>query len=108
MYGTDFLFFYNTQYLQKSFEIIKEGTNEVGNSVDDIMTRLDILMLKIQDTVSSAGQIQSAADESVTEINEINAVVAEESANLESVSDATNRLLTLTGNLEKLVNEFKL
>lgn len=97
-----------TSETQKSFEIIKEGTNEVGNSVDDIMTRLDILMLKIQDTVSSAGQIQSAADESVTEINEINAVVAEESANLESVSDATNRLLTLTGNLEKLVNEFKL
>ncbi|MEE1256640.1 MAG: methyl-accepting chemotaxis protein [Lachnospiraceae bacterium] len=93
---------------QNSFQIIKNGTGEVGNSVDDIMTRLEALMAKIQDTVSSANEIQGAADESVTEINEINAVVTEEAANLESVSDATSKLLELTEKLEQMVGEFRL
>lgn len=93
---------------QNSFQIIKNGTGEVGNSVDDIMSRLESLMAKIQDTVSSANEIQGAADESVTEINEINAVVTEEAANLESVSDATSKLLELTEKLEQMVGEFRL
>ncbi len=93
---------------QNSFQIIKNGTGEVGNSVDDIMARLESLMAKIQDTVSSANEIQGAADESVTEINEINAVVTEEAANLESVSDATSKLLELTEKLEQMVGEFRL
>lgn len=93
---------------QNSFQIIKNGTSEVGNSVDDIMARLESLMAKIQDTVTSANEIQGAADESVTEINEINAVVTEETANLESVSVATNKLLALTKKLEEMVGEFRL
>ena len=93
---------------QNSFQIIKNGTGEVGNSVDDIMSRLESLMAKIQDTVSSANEIQGAADESVTEINEINAVVTQEAANLESVSDATSKLLELTEKLEQMVGEFRL
>lgn len=97
-----------TAETQNSFNIIKNGTNEVGSSVDDIRTKLDSLMDKIEDTVASAGEIKDAADESVTEINEINAVVTEESANLESVSDATGKLLKLTENLEGMVGEFRL
>lgn len=97
-----------TEETRSSFETIKNGTGEVGSSVADIMTRLDTLMEKIGDTVSSAGEIQAAADESVTEINEINAVVTQESANLESVTSATGKLLGLTGRLEGMVNGFKL
>ena len=40
--------------------------------------------------------------------NEISAIVAEESANLEEVSDAMNKLLGLTKELDDLVSEFKL
>ena len=93
---------------RSSFEVIKEGTGEVGRRVADIMEKLETLMEKIGHTVSSAGEIQNAADESVIEINEINAVVTEESANLESVSGAAGKLLDLTGRLEDMVGEFKL
>ncbi len=93
---------------RSSFEVIKDGTGEVGRRVADIMEKLETLMEKIGHTVSSAGEIQNAADESVIEINEINAVVTEESANLESVSGAAGKLLDLTGRLEDMVGEFKL
>ncbi len=97
-----------TAETRSSFEVIKDGTGEVGRRVADIMEKLETLMEKIEHTVSSAGEIQNAADESVIEINEINAVVTEESANLESVSGAAGKLLGLTGRLEDMVGEFKL
>ncbi len=91
-----------------SFEIIKNGTEDVGSSVADIMDKLNALIQKIGDTVESASEIQSAADESVMEINGINTVVTNESANLEAISSATGQLLDLTGRLESMVGEFKL
>lgn len=97
-----------TAETRSSFEVIKDGTGEVGRRVEDIMDKLETLMEKIEHTVSSVGEIQNVSDESVIEINEINAVVTEESANLESVSDATGKLLGLTGRLEDMVGEFKL
>ena len=97
-----------TAETRNSFEIIKNGTDEVGDSVSDIMEKLDILMGKIEGTVSSAGEIQSAADDSVMEINEVNAVVTQETASMESISVATEKLLELTKGLEDMVSEFKL
>lgn len=97
-----------TAETRNSFETIKNGTDEVGDSVSDIMEKLDILMGKIEGTVSSAGEIQSAADDSVMEINEVNAVVTQETASMESISVATEKLLELTKGLEDMVSEFKL
>lgn len=97
-----------TAETRNSFEVIKNGTGEVGGSVADIREKLDTLMGKIQDTVASADEIQNAADASVSEINGINDVVSHESANLESISDATGKLLDLTSRLEGMVGEFKL
>lgn len=97
-----------TEETRNSFEVIKNGTGEVGGSVADIREKLDTLMDKIKDTVASAGEIQNAADESVSEINGINDVVNQEGANLESISDATGKLLELTSRLEGMVGEFKL
>lgn len=97
-----------TAETRNSFEVIKNGTGEVGGSVADIREKLGTLMEKIQDTVASADEIQVVADASVNEINGINDVVNHESANLESISDATGKLLELTGRLEGMVGEFKL
>ena len=52
--------------------------------------------------------VQNDVLETTSEINEINAVVTEEAANLESVSDATSKLLELTEKLEQMVGEFRL
>jgi len=97
-----------TEETRNSFAVIRNGTEEVGSNVSDIMDKLNLLTEKIGDTVGSAGEIQCAADESVTEINGINDVVTNESANMEAISDATGQLLGLTGRLEKMVGEFKL
>ena len=97
-----------TAETRNSFEVIKNGTGDVGDSVSDIMEKLDILTRKIESTVSSASEIQSAADESVMEINEVNAVVTQETASVESISVATGKLLELTQVLDNMVNEFKL
>lgn len=97
-----------TAETRNSFEIIKNGTGEVGSSVADIREKLDTLREKIQDTVASADEIQTVADASVNEINGINEVVNHESASLESISDATTQLLDLTNRLESMVGEFKL
>ena len=62
----------------------------------------------ITETIDGINVIKNAADENVVEINEISAIVAEESANLEEVSEAMNKLLGLTKELDDLVSEFKL
>lgn len=97
-----------TEETKSSFQIIREGTGEVGRSVEDIMHRVERLTEKISEAVESTGTIRQASDDNVTEINEISAIVTEESANLAEVSDATNKLLGLTGELEGLVSEFRL
>ena len=96
-----------TQETKNNFAVIKEGTDEVSRSVDDIITKLKTLNDKINETSNSADIIQVAANTSVTDIDEINAIVAEESANIASVSQTTVDLSTLTEALEKEANSFR-
>lgn len=93
---------------KESFETITAGTDEVSNSVEDIISGVEQLSDKIKDAMESMGTVKDAADSNVTEINEVSAVVAEQSANLEEVSEAMDRLLALTGDVEALVGEFKI
>lgn len=93
---------------RESFEIITSGTDEVGNSVEDIISGVEVLSERIQEAMDSMGTVKEAADSNVTEINEVSAVVAEQSANLEEVSEAMDKLLVLTGDVEGLVGEFKI
>ncbi len=97
-----------TAETKDSFAVIQGGTDEVGNNAEDIMKKVEALTGKITEAVESMNTIKEEADNNVTEINEISAVVTEESANLEEVADAMNKLLALTGDLEELVSEFKL
>jgi len=97
-----------TEETKSSFAVIREGTGEVGKSVEDIIHRVERLTGKISEAVRSTGTIRTAADDNVTEINEISAIVTQESANLAEVSAATTKLLGLTGELEGLVSEFRL
>ena len=93
---------------RESFEIITLGTDEVGNSVEDIISGVEGLSERIREAMDSMGTVKEAADSNVTEINEVSAVVAEQSANLEEVSEAMDKLLALTGDVEGLVGEFKI
>lgn len=97
-----------TRETKQSFQVIREGTEEVGASVDDIRRKLDVLMAKIEESVHGVEHVQRAADESVSEINEINEIVGNENANIEAVSVAAEKLYELTNNLEGMVAEFKL
>lgn len=93
---------------RESFEIITEGTDEVNNNVEDIISGVEVLSDRIREAMESMGTVKDAADGNVTEINEVSAVVAEQSANLEEVSEAMDKLLILTGDVEGLVSEFKI
>ena len=93
---------------RESFEIITNGTDEVSNNVEDIISGVEVLSDRITQAMDSMGTIKDAADGNVTEINEVSAVVAEQSANLEEVSEAMDKLLALTGDVEGLVGEFKI
>lgn len=93
---------------KESFEVITVGTDEVNNNVEDIIKGVEILTDKISEAMDSMGTVKDAADNNVTEINEVSAVVTEQSANLEEVSEAMDRLLALTNDVENLVTEFKI
>ncbi|MDE6603624.1 MAG: methyl-accepting chemotaxis protein [Lachnospiraceae bacterium] len=93
---------------RESFEIITAGTDEVSNSVEDIISGVEVLSDRIREAMESMGTVRDAADGNVTEINEVSAVVAEQSANLEEVSEAMDKLLVLTGDVEGLVSAFKI
>lgn len=93
---------------RESFEVIRESTDEVSNNVEDIISGVEVLAGRISESMESMGTVRDAADSNVTQINEVSTVVAEQSANLEEVSDAMDKLLALTGNVENLVAEFKI
>ena len=93
---------------KESFEVITGGTDEVSNNVEDIINGVEALSQRISETLESMGTVKEAAGGNVTEINEVSAVVAEQSANLEEVSQAMDRLLALTGDVEGVVGEFKI
>ena len=97
-----------TNQTKQNLSIIKQGTVEVGDNVNDIIEQLNVLNGKINVTVDCTNIIKEAAGSSVLEIDDINAVVAEESANIESVSQTSSDLLELTGSLENEINNFKL
>lgn len=97
-----------TGEVRDSFEIITDGTDEVSNNVEDIIKGVEALSDRIAETLESMGTVKDAADGNVTEINEVSAVVAQQSANLKEVSEAMDRLLALTGDVEGLVGEFKI
>ncbi len=92
---------------QESFAIITDGTDEVSNNVEDIISGVEALSDRISETLESMGTVKDAADGNVTEINEVSAVVTEQTANLKEVSEAMDRLLVLTSDVEGLVSEFK-
>lgn len=93
---------------KESFEVITVGTDEVNNNVEDIIKGVEVLTDRISEAMGSMGTVKDAADNNVTEINEVSAVVTEQSANLEEVSEAMDRLLALTNDVENLVAEFKI
>lgn len=93
---------------RESFEIIRNGTDEVNNNVEDIISGVEALSDRITQAMNSMGTIKDTADSNVIEINEVSAVVAEQSANLEEVSEAMDKLLVLTEDVEGLVGEFKI
>lgn len=93
---------------KESFEIITNGTDEVNNNVEDIISGVEALSDRIAQAMGSMGMIKDTADSNVTEINEVSAVVAEQSANLEEVSENMDKLLALTSDVEGLVGEFKI
>lgn len=97
-----------TMQTKDNLLLIKGGTVEIGDSVNDIIKQLNELNLNINSIVKGTGEIKEAAGLSVMEIDEINAVVAEESANIESVSQTTEGIFELTGLLEKEISNFKL
>ena len=97
-----------TQETQKNFLTISAGNEEVGNIVAEIQERLQKLADKINDTSDSSAIIMSSTDANVIEINEISAIVTEEGANLESVSETSGHLLSMTEGLEAKISEFKL
>ena len=68
---------------------------------------MEALSDRIMQAMDSMGTIKDAADGNVTEINEVSAVVTEQQANLEEVSEAMDKLLGLTAGVENLVGEFK-
>ena len=69
---------------------------------------VEVLTDRISEAMDSMGTVKDAADNNVTEINEVSAVVTEQSANLEEVSEAMDRLLALTSEVENLVAGFKI
>lgn len=93
---------------KESFEIITKGTDEVNSNVEDIISGVETLNDKIADTLQSMGTVQEAADGNVTEINNVSSVAAEQSSNLKDVSEAMDRLLALTDEVEGLIDEFKI
>lgn len=93
---------------KESFQIITKGTDEVNSNVEDIISGVETLNDRIADTLQSMGTVQEAADGNVTEINKVSSVAAEQSSNLKDVSEAMDRLLALTSDVEGLVGEFKI
>lgn len=93
---------------RSSFELIKDGTEVVNEDVQDIINKIHNLSDLMAETSDGVQVIHNAADSNVMEINDISAIVTEEAANQEEVSATTTMLANLAGDLEEVVQGFKL
>ena len=93
---------------RSSFELIKDGTEVVNDDVQDIINKIQSLADLMAETSDGVQVIHNAADSNVMEINDISAIVTEEAANQEEVSATTTMLANLAGDLEEVVQGFKL
>ncbi len=91
-----------------SFSMIKGSTETVNDEVLQIIKKIGQLVEVMDKTVEGMNIIYSATDMNVVEINEVSAIVTEETANLEEVSATTTMLANLAKDLEELVSAFKL
>ena len=91
-----------------SFSMIKGSTETVNDEVLQIIKKIGQLVEVMDETVEGMNIIYSATDMNVVEINEVSAIVTEETANLEEVSATTTMLANLAKDLEELVSAFKL
>lgn len=97
-----------TNETKNSFALICDSTQVVGASVDHIMERVSDLSGQIKVTAKGTDTIFRTAEGNVDEINEISTIVTQESANLQEVSEAMNRLLQSTVELDGLVSAFRM
>lgn len=97
-----------TKETRDSFEVIQTGTDKVEENVLEIMSKIEKLSAEISDTATRMNNLGTTSEANVTDINQVNAIVGEEESNLSIVSDAMNKLLELTSDLEGLVSKFKL
>lgn len=97
-----------TALTQKNFEEINKETGDVRESVKEIIDNLNALTGMINDTVSSAHNIQNTTDAGAGEMNEISNVVAVENTSMQNVNNATLSIIKLTDELDKMVGEFSL
>ena len=93
---------------KESFALIKEGTVRVNDEVGEIIQKIRRLSDMMTTTIEGMQIIYKVTDENVTEINEVGAIVTQETANLEGVSSTTTQLANLAKDLKDLVSEFKL
>ena len=91
-----------------SFALIKDGTVKVNDEVGEIIQKIKQLSEMMTATIEGMQIIYTVTDENVTEINEVGAIVTQETANLEGVSSTTTQLANLAKDLKDLVSEFKL
>lgn len=93
---------------RSSFALIQDGTEVVNEDVQDILNKIHNLSELMTETLDGVQIIHNAADSNVMEINDISAIVTEETANQEEVSTTTTMLANLAGELENVVQGFKL
>lgn len=97
-----------TALTQRNFEAINIETGNVRESVKEIIDNLSGLTGMINETVSSAHNIQQTTDVGAKEMNEIGNVVAVENTSMQNVNNATSSIIKLTDELDKMVGEFSL
>lgn len=91
-----------------SFVEIKDGTNVVNQDIKSMLEDLKTLENVSKQVGANIEKIHHAIDENADGTEAIAATVTEQSANLQEVSDVAESLASMSTDLRRLVDEFKL
>ncbi|MDO5573339.1 MAG: methyl-accepting chemotaxis protein [bacterium] len=91
-----------------SFVEIKDGTNVVNQDIKSMLEDLKTLENVSKQVGANIEKIHHAIDENADGTEAIAATVTEQSANLQEVSDVAESLASMSTDLRRLVEEFKL
>jgi len=93
--------------VKKNFQEIIVAIEQVTTQVEQILTATQVIVLSNQEIVGAVKEIDDVSKSTSSQTQNVSAVTQEQSASMEEIAASSNSLANMAGELQSLVENFK-